>query len=221
MPSSDACLVFGNAWASEGIDRPGLSDTYTDTLVKKAASQCNNTMVVLHNAGPRLLDEFADHPNVTAILMAHLPGRESGTALVKLLYGEASPSGKLPYTLARNASVYGHLLNPDEPARRFQNFSQSDFSIYRGRSRRAQVEVEVEVEVAIPASGPIVPGGQADLFDTIAQGSVRVRNTGKMAGAEVQQLAQVAGRRISHRKGNERLTVVDDDGLARATDPTC
>ncbi|KAG6266107.1 hypothetical protein E4U47_006019 [Claviceps purpurea] len=37
-------------------------------------------------------------------------------------------------------------------------------------------------------TGPIVPGGQADLFDTIAQGSVRVRNTGKMAGAEVQQL---------------------------------
>ncbi|KAG6245820.1 hypothetical protein E4U23_005039 [Claviceps purpurea] len=81
-PSSDACpsLVFGSAWASEGIDRPGLSDTYTDTLVKKAASQCNNTMVVLHNAGPRLVDEFADHPNITAILMAHLPGRESRTA---------------------------------------------------------------------------------------------------------------------------------------------
>ncbi|KAG6161819.1 hypothetical protein E4U51_006833 [Claviceps purpurea] len=92
------------------IDRPSLSDTYTDTLVKKVASQCNNTMVVLHNAGPRLLDEFADHPNVTAILMAHLPGRESGTALVKLLYGEASPSGKFPYTLARKASDYGHLL---------------------------------------------------------------------------------------------------------------
>ncbi|KAG6128969.1 hypothetical protein E4U12_004963 [Claviceps purpurea] len=84
-PSSDACLslVLGSAWASEGIDRPGLSDTYTDTLVKKVASQCNNTMVVLHNAGPRLVNEFADHPNVTVILMAHLPGRESGTAPVR------------------------------------------------------------------------------------------------------------------------------------------
>ncbi|KAG6240123.1 hypothetical protein E4U25_008413 [Claviceps purpurea] len=81
-PSSDACLslVLGSAWASEGIDRPGLSDTYTDTLVKKVASQCNNTMVVLHNAGPRLVNEFADHPNVTVILMAYLPGRESRTA---------------------------------------------------------------------------------------------------------------------------------------------
>ncbi|KAG6312419.1 hypothetical protein E4U44_003342 [Claviceps purpurea] len=302
-----ACLslVFGSARASEGIDRPGLSDTYTDTLVKKVASQCNNTMVVLHNAGPRLVDEFADHPNVTAILMAHLPGRETSkagqvTALVKLLYGEASPSGKLPYTLARNASDYGHLLNPDKPARRFQNFSQSDFTegvyldykyFYKynvtpryefgfGLSYTTFELSHPKIQTQSQSTGgsgsgsgsgntgewptrPIVPGGQADLFDTIAQGSVRVRNTGKMAGAEVQQLyvgiptgpakqlrgfekpllrpgqAQmvefiltrrdlrsggcrgVAGRRISHRKENERLTVVDDDGLARATDPTC
>ncbi|KAG6051909.1 hypothetical protein E4U39_006431 [Claviceps sp. Clav50 group G5] len=217
MPSSDACLVFGNAWASEGIDRPGLSDTYTDTLIKKVASQCNNTMVVFHNAGPRLVDEFVDHPNVTAILMAHLPGRESGTALVKLLYGEASPSGKLPYTLARKASDYGHLLNPDEPARRFQNFSQSDFTegVYLDYKYFDKYNVTPRYEFGFGLSyttfelshlkiqstsgrrsgntgewptGPIVPGGQVDLFDTVARVSVRVRNTGKMTGAEVPQL---------------------------------
>ncbi|KAG5919069.1 hypothetical protein E4U61_001216 [Claviceps capensis] len=223
MPSSDACLVFGNAWASEGIDRPSLLDTYTDTLVKKVASQCNNTMVVLHNAGPRLVDEFADHPNVTAILMAHLPGRESGTALVKLLYGEASPSGKLPYTLARKASDYGHLLNPEEPVRKFQNFSQSDFTegVYLDYKYFDKYNVTPRYEFGFGLSyttfelshlniqtqsqsaggsgsgsgntgewptGPIIPGGQADLFDTVARVSVKVRNTGKMAGAEVPQL---------------------------------
>ncbi|KAG6202136.1 hypothetical protein E4U35_005424 [Claviceps purpurea] len=200
---------------------------------------------------------------------------------VKLLYGEASPSGKLPYTLARNASDYGHLMNPDKPARRFQNFSQSDFTegVYLDYKYFYKYNVTPEIQTQSQSTGgsgsgsgsgntgewptrPIVPGGQADLFDTIAQGSVRVRNTGKMAGAEVQQLyvgiptgpakqlrgfekpllrpgqAQMVefiltrrdlrsggcrgvGRRISHRKGNERLTVVDDDGLARATDPTC
>ncbi|KAG6115602.1 hypothetical protein E4U13_002632 [Claviceps humidiphila] len=217
MPSSDACLVFGNAWASEGIDRPALSDTYTDTLVKKVASQCNNTMVVLHNAGPRLVDEFADHPNVTAILMAHLPGRESGTALVKLLYGEASPSGKLSYTLARKASDYGHLLDPDEPSRRFQNFLQSDFTegVYLDYKYFDKYNVTPRYEFGFGLSyttfelshlkiqtqstsgsgntgewptGPIVSGGQADLFDTVARVSIKVRNTGNMAGAEVPQL---------------------------------
>ncbi|KAG6220141.1 hypothetical protein E4U26_006901 [Claviceps purpurea] len=177
-PSSDACLVFGSAWASEGIDRPGLSDTYTDTLVKKVASQCNNTMVVLHNAGPRLVNEFADHPNVTVILMAHLPGRESGTAPVRGCVSRLQVFRQVQRDAAAEIRVRlrSQLHDLERPTSRSR------------RSRRAQVEVEVEVEVAIPASGPIVPGGQADLFDTIAQGSVRVRNTGKMAGAEVQQL---------------------------------
>ncbi|KAF8861153.1 hypothetical protein BDZ45DRAFT_740750 [Acephala macrosclerotiorum] len=38
--------------------------------------------------------------------MAHLPGQKSGRALVKVLYGDVSPSGKLPYTLAKNESDY-------------------------------------------------------------------------------------------------------------------
>ncbi|KAG6139173.1 hypothetical protein E4U38_008370 [Claviceps purpurea] len=220
-PSSDACLslVFGSAWASEGIDRPGLSDTYTDTLVKKVASQCNNTvntMVVLHNAGPRLVNEFADHPNVTVILMANLPGRETS---------KAEQLSKLPYTLARNASDYGHLLNPDKPARRFQNFSQSDFTegvyldykyFYKynvtprpryefgfGLSYTTFELSHLKIQTQSQSTGgsgsgsgntgewptgPIVPGGQADLFGTVARVSVRVRNTGEMAGAEVPQL---------------------------------
>ncbi|KAG6137303.1 hypothetical protein E4U28_004635 [Claviceps purpurea] len=215
-PSSDACLslVFGSAWASEVIDRPGLSDTYTDTLVKKVASHASQRRPTPRGR-IRRPSQHHGHSNGPS----PGPRKQNSSVAVKLLYGEASPSGKLPYTLARNASVYGHLLSPDEPARRFQNFSQSDFTegvyldykyfdkynvtprpryefgfglSYTTLSVPPQdpdaVEVEVEVEVAIPASGPIVPGGQADLFDTIAQGSVRVRNTGKMAGAEVPQL---------------------------------
>ena len=34
-------------------------------------------------------------------------GQESGNGLVDILYGAASPSGKLPYTIAKQASDYG------------------------------------------------------------------------------------------------------------------
>ncbi|KAG6003493.1 hypothetical protein E4U43_000912 [Claviceps pusilla] len=215
IQSSEACIVFGNAWAGEGVDRPGLSDEYTDTLVNNVAAQCNKTIVVLHNAGPRLVDGFVDHPNVTAILFAHLPGRESGTALVKLLYGDASPSGKLCYTVAKRASDYGHLLNPDEPTPEFQNLSQSDFKegVYLDYKYFDKHDLTPRYEFGFGLGyttfdlttlkikyargvghrdewpvGPIVPGGQADLFDTIATVSVKVRNTGSVAGAEVPQL---------------------------------
>ncbi|RYP28561.1 hypothetical protein DL767_007167 [Monosporascus sp. MG133] len=125
---SDACLVIGNAYASEGYDRPGLRDDHTDGLVRHVADRCNNTVVVLHNAGARLVDPWFDHANVTAVLLAHLPGEASGRALVALLYGDANPSGKLPYTVARNESDYGALLGPSRAGGRFARFPQSDFS---------------------------------------------------------------------------------------------
>jgi hypothetical protein len=48
-----------------------------------------------------------NHPNVTAVLWAGLPGQEAGNALVDVLWGAVNPSGKLPYTIARDADDYG------------------------------------------------------------------------------------------------------------------
>ncbi|OTA97755.1 glycoside hydrolase family 3 protein [Hypoxylon sp. CO27-5] len=104
--ASDACLVFINAISTEGWDRDGLDDDFSDGLVLNVASKCANTIVVIHASGVRLVDQWIDHPNVTATVIAHLPGQDSGEALVKLLYGEAGFSGKLPYTLAKNESDY-------------------------------------------------------------------------------------------------------------------
>jgi beta-glucosidase len=110
--SSDVCLVFINAYASEGWDRGGLTDEDSDELVKNVASKCNNTIVVVHNAGIYVVDAWIEHPNVTAVVIAHLPGQDAGTALVQLLYGEFSPSGRLPYTIAKSEEDYGDLLGP-------------------------------------------------------------------------------------------------------------
>ncbi|KAL7782667.1 glycoside hydrolase family 3 protein [Trichoderma ceciliae] len=104
--ASDACLVFINAIATEGWDREGLHDDFSDDLVENVASKCSNTIVVIHAAGIRLVDQWIEHPNITATIIAHLPGQDSGKALVKLLYGEANFSGKLPYTIAKNESDY-------------------------------------------------------------------------------------------------------------------
>lgn len=41
--ASDACLVFINAFASEGIDRVGLHDEFSDTLVNNVRISSNNT----------------------------------------------------------------------------------------------------------------------------------------------------------------------------------
>nr|OQO30448.1 hypothetical protein B0A51_02790 [Rachicladosporium sp. CCFEE 5018] len=110
--SSDTCLVFINAFASEVWDRPGLTNADSDALVMNVASKCNNTIVVIHNAGIRIVDAWIEHPNVTAVLFAHLPGQDAGRAVAQILYGDVSPSGRLPYTVAHNESDYGDLLGP-------------------------------------------------------------------------------------------------------------
>ena len=233
-PATDTCIVFGNAWASEGYDRPVLYENYTDTMIKTVADQCNKTVVVLHNAGPRLVDTFVDHDNVTAIIYAHLPGRDSGNALVSLLYGESNPSGKLPYTVARNETDYGHLLNPDKPEGIFTKFPQSNFTegVYHDYKYFDKHNITPRYEfgfglsyttfsvanMAVHATpgantnewpgGPIIPGGQADLWDNLASVTVDVRNTGSMAGAEVAQLyVGVPGGPVRQLRGFEKLSL--------------
>lgn len=125
---SDACLVFINAMATEGWDREGLRDDFSDGLVLNVASKCANTVVVVHTAGIRLVDQWIEHPNVTAAIIAHLPGQDIGEALIKILYGEVSPSGKLPYTLAKNETDYGDLYAPCVPATEDDKFPQCNYT---------------------------------------------------------------------------------------------
>ncbi|EON95603.1 putative glycoside hydrolase family 3 protein [Phaeoacremonium minimum UCRPA7] len=213
-PASDACLVFGNAYAAEGYDRPSIRDDFTDGLIKHVADRCNNTIVIFHNAGVRLVDGFIDHPNVTALIFAHLPGQDSGRALVSLLYGKSNPSGKLPYTVARNESDYGDVVDPDLPEGIFELFPQSNFTegIYVDYRHFDVNNITPRYEFGFGLSyttfnysnitiskvdnattaeyptGAIREGGQVDLWDVLAKVTAEVKNTGDVDGAEVVQL---------------------------------
>lgn len=63
------------------------------------------------------MESWINHPNVTAVVWAGLPGQESGNTLTSVLYGDYNPSGKLTFTIARNASDYGQqlLYQPNAP----------------------------------------------------------------------------------------------------------
>jgi hypothetical protein len=113
--SADACLVFANADSGEGYitvdgnagDRTNLTLWHgADTLITNTAAVCSNTIVVMHAVGPVLVEAWIDNPNVTAVLAAGLPGQETGNALVDVLFGAVNPSGRLPYTIAKQRSDY-------------------------------------------------------------------------------------------------------------------
>lgn len=220
-PASDACLVFGNAWATEGAERAGLADDYTDTLVRAVADQCPNTVVVLHNAGVRVVDGFVDHPNVKALVFAHLPGQESGHALVSLLFGDVAPSGKLPYTVARREADYGpRLEHVTGGVDTYADGVYTDYKYFEARGIEPRYEFGFGLSytrfdyaaLAVDRrtgsstgewpSGRVVPGGQEDLFDTVATVSFALTNAGPRDGAEAAQLyVRIPGVRAKQLRG--------------------
>ncbi|THW11878.1 putative glycosyl hydrolase [Aureobasidium pullulans] len=212
---SEACLVFINAFATESYDRPYLEDEYSDDIVLNVAAQCNNTMVILHNAGIRTIDAWYSNPNVTAIVYAHLPGQDSGKALVEVLYGKQSPSGRMPYTVAKKPADYGNLLHhltPDNTSNYYtqDNFTEGVYIDYKAfiaqnitprfefgygltyttfNYSSLQSKVLSNVSTAeYPPSSPIAQGGVASLWDVIATVDCTITNTGSVTASEVAQL---------------------------------
>jgi beta-glucosidase len=84
------------------------------------------TIVVVHSVGAIILETILAQPNVVAVVWAGLPGQESGNALVDILYGSTSPNGKLPYTIAKQASDYGAAWVTGD-----DNFTEGLFIDYR------------------------------------------------------------------------------------------
>lgn len=212
--ASDACVVFINALASEGWDRPNIEDEYSDTLIENVASKCSNTHVVIHNAGVRLVSRWVGNPNITSIIYAHLPGQDSGQALVDVMYGAVSPSGRLPYTVGRRQEDYGQLLTPDDPDEGTLWYPQSNFTegVYidykhfiaqnitpqyafgYGLTYSTFEYSDISVQSSGNASTPQYmnatgsEGGDPELWQPIATVSCTVTNTGEVQAAEVAQL---------------------------------
>lgn len=208
--SSEACLVFVNQFSSEIFDRGALNDAYSDKLILNVASQCKNTIVVIHNAGIRIVDAWIEHENITAVIFAHLPGQDSGRALVEILYGGTSPSGRLPYTVAKNSEDYGSLLSPctdegDDPQCSYTEGVNIDYRHFLVHNIKPRFEfgfgltytkfnysdLQIDIEPGFSPHSQFKASiniNERNLFDNVALISATVTNIGNTAAAEVAQL---------------------------------
>jgi beta-glucosidase-like glycosyl hydrolase len=102
------CLVFINAWSSEGRDRHNLFAYHDgDKLVNTVAAHCASTIVIVNSVSQLNLEAWIDNPHVSAVIWSGLPGPEYGPAIVDVLFGNYNPGGKLVFTIAKNDSDYG------------------------------------------------------------------------------------------------------------------
>jgi len=93
------CVGFDPSTESEGGDRtfqlPGGQDAFIQQILA-----VNKSVIVVLTAGGNV-DMTHWIEQVPALLHAWYPGQEGGTALAQILFGDYSPSGKLPTSLER------------------------------------------------------------------------------------------------------------------------
>lgn len=97
--AADIAIVMVGNKDREGADRSSLSlPNGQDGLVAGVAAANPRTIVVLKTGGAVLMPWL---PQVPAVLEAWYPGQEDGNVVADLLFGVATPSGKLPVTFPR------------------------------------------------------------------------------------------------------------------------
>ncbi|HEV2813968.1 MAG TPA: glycoside hydrolase family 3 C-terminal domain-containing protein [Solirubrobacteraceae bacterium] len=108
---ADAAVVVVGDLMTEGSDKQcmGLNCSQRDridrdALIERVAAAQARTVLVLQTGGP-VLTPWRD--KVPAILEAWYPGQNGGTAMARVLFGDAEPGGRLPATFP--------LREEDEP----------------------------------------------------------------------------------------------------------
>lgn len=88
-----------------GGDRTDLALRAEQQAMIDAAASTGKPVIVVIVSGSAIMVEGWE-TKAGAILQTFYSGMEGGTALARLLFGEVSPSGKLPFTVARDAADY-------------------------------------------------------------------------------------------------------------------
>jgi len=186
-----AVVVVGNSskLESEGFDRPSMDlPAGQDELVQAVAAANKNTVVVVVAGAPVTMTRWIEH--VPAVLYAWYGGQEAGHAIGDLLFGLAVPSGKLPATFPRrleDSTAYGNYPGEKLHVR----YGEGIYVGYRGFDKKNVAPLfpfgfglsytTFEYSALQLSSPKVAAGGTLEL-------SVKLRNSGARAGAEVVQL---------------------------------
>ena len=185
-----AVVVAGlpDAFESEGYDRTHMRMPKCQVeLIKRVAEANANTVVVLYNGSPIEMPWIG---KVKAVVEAYLGGQAVGGATADVLFGDASPSGRLPESfpikLEHNPSYLTYGGEKDNAV-----YNEGVFVGYRYYDKKAM--------------DVLFPFGYGMSYTTFAYANLKlsadsikdtdtltvtvdVTNTGKVAGKEVVQL---------------------------------
>jgi len=172
--------MSGEAASRANLDLPGVQPR----LLEAIHATGTPVVLVLMNGRPLTLPWAAEH--VPAIVESWFLGLETGPALAAVLFGQVSPSGKLPVTFPRavgqiplyyNHKNTGRPTGPDKYTSKYTDLPVTPLFPF-GHGLSYTTFVYSDLRLSAPR---ITPAGTQSV-------SVTVTNTGSREGAEVVQL---------------------------------
>lgn len=202
----------GEAASSAGIQIPGIQQE----LLDRVCAVCDQVAVVLFSGRPLDIRQIAE--KAQAVLLAWMPGTEGARALVDVLSGRYSPSGKLPmsfpYCVGQVPVHYNeyptgrpHVLGKDKDRFRSKYLDIPNSPLYPFGFGLTYTSFSVS---------PVVLDRDHMTKDEILTASVTVRNTGSVEGTETVQLyirdvAASVVRPVKELKGFCKVTLQPDE----------
>lgn len=100
-------LVFTQANGGEQLDRTDYDlELEGEKSILAACEIHKNNIVIVNSVGQVDMSKWIDNENVTAVVFAPPLGQDHGKVLAEVLFGDVNPSGKLPFTIAKDKKDY-------------------------------------------------------------------------------------------------------------------
>ena len=142
-------------------------------LAKALIATGKPVILVMFEGRPRIINRIVGGSK--AVLVAFLPGMEGGKALAGILFGDVNPSGKLPITYPRYVNALCHYdYDPSEVSG--GNVFDPQWNFGYGLSYTSFSYSDLQIDNAK------IKAGKSEIV------SVKVTNTGRVAGKEVVEL---------------------------------
>lgn len=166
---------------SVGGDRVHSLGLHEDdlALITQVGPVNSNSTVVLIGGNMIMTSEW--EKSVSSILMAYYPGMEGGNAIAQIIFGDANPSGKLPYVVP--------YKEEDLPQVNW-NADYQFYNYYHGYTKleKEQIEPLYHFGHGLSYTNFQLSKHQIQLTDNGIEATCSIENVGNMNGAEVIQL---------------------------------
>jgi beta-glucosidase len=174
-----------NQIEAEGIDRSSMNlPDSQDELIEKVAAVNKNTVVILTNGSPLLMDRWIS--KVKGVVEAWFPGTEGGNAIADVLLGNYNPSGKLPITFPHkweDCSAYPTYNKLSE-----RTYYSDDIYVGYRHFDKFNIEPLFPFGYGLSYTTFEYSGLNITPLDSIFNVTFNIKNTGSVKGEEIAQV---------------------------------